>query len=87
MRTVKRLVAAGVVVATLGSAAPAFAHAGGHRGGCEEFGHINLYYSRLIRETPGGYKSLGDAISDFARDPDGRGVGDVVETQDHPLCQ
>jgi hypothetical protein len=76
--------AAGVVV--LGGVAPAFAHQGGHQGGCADFGHSN----RAIAQDPAAFgfpdaRNLGDIVSSFAVDPDGRGVGDVVENVDHVL--
>jgi hypothetical protein len=77
-----------IAVGTFGFAGPARAHEGGHRGGCEDFGHIN----RLIGKNPGAYgfpaaRHLGDAVSSLAGRKDGRpGVADVVESIDHAGC-
>jgi hypothetical protein len=63
-------------------------HAGGHRGGCEQFGHLN----RLIGQDPAAYgfpwaRNLGDLVSFFAVADDGApGVGDIVENVDHAAC-
>jgi hypothetical protein len=70
------------------AATPAPAHEGGHRGGCEEFGHIN----RVIGQDPSAYgftsaRNLGDIVSGFATLDDGQpGVGDIVENVDHAAC-
>ncbi len=70
------------------AATPAFAHEGGHQGGCEEFGHIN----RAIGHDPAAFgfpdaRNLGDIVSSFAVADDGQpGVGDVVENVDHAAC-
>ncbi|HEY3017481.1 MAG TPA: hypothetical protein VGJ23_01485 [Gaiellaceae bacterium] len=70
------------------TAAPAFAHEGGHQGGCEEFGHLN----RVIGQDPAAFgfpdaRNLGDVVSLFAQADDGQpGVGDVVENVDHAAC-
>jgi hypothetical protein len=75
---------AGVMVA--GGVAPAFAHEGGHQGGCEDFGHVNAALAR----DPAAFgfpeaRNLGDIVTAFAQDPNGRGIADVVETFDHVL--
>ena len=68
--------------------ATASAHEGGHRGGCEDFGHIN----HDIAQDPSafgfpGYRNLGQIVSDFAHDETSApGVGDVVENVDHLAC-
>lgn len=86
----RRLVASiglGLVLA-LAQAAGAFAHEGGHRGGCEEFGQIN----RAIGQDPAAFgfpwaDNLGDIVSWFASLDDGApGVGDIVENIDHVGC-
>ncbi|HZO48954.1 MAG TPA: hypothetical protein VFB26_02310 [Gaiellaceae bacterium] len=84
-----RMLAAVVAVAGLGGlAAPAYAHEGGHQGGCADFGHVN----RAIGQDPSafgfpGARNLGDIVSSFAVMPDGQpGVGDVVENVDHLAC-
>lgn len=70
------------------AAAPAFAHEGGHQGGCEDFGHLN----RAIGQDPAAFgfpdaRNLGDIVSLFAQADDGQpGVGDVVENVDHAAC-
>jgi len=66
-------------------ATPAFAHEGGHQGGCEAFGQLN----HDIAQDPAAFgfpdaRNLGDIVSGFARVDDGQpGVGDVVENVDH----
>ncbi len=66
---------AATVVLAAGAVTPAFAHEGGHKGGCEDFGQANQTFA----------PNLGPLVSDFARAPDGRGVGDIVENVDHVL--
>jgi hypothetical protein len=69
-------------------AAPAAAHDGGHRGGCEEFGQINYD----IGKDPAafgfaGARNLGDIVSGFAKTADAQpGVGDIVRNIDHAAC-
>jgi hypothetical protein len=81
-------VAALTASAALLAAAPAFAHEGGHKGGCEEFGHINYD----IGKDPAAFgfpaaRNLGDIVSSFAQANDARpGVGDIVEQIDHAAC-
>jgi hypothetical protein len=81
-------VAALMASAALLAAAPAFAHEGGHKGGCEEFGHINYD----IGKDPAAFgfpaaRNLGDIVSSFAQANDARpGVGDIVEQIDHAAC-
>jgi hypothetical protein len=85
-----RLTAIAAVVASgsLLAAAPALAHEGGHRGGCEEFGQINYD----IGKDPAafgfpGARNLGDLVSSFAKANDAQpGVGDIVEQIDHAAC-
>jgi len=77
---------------TAASATIALAHAGGHQGGCEEFGQLN----RQIGQDPAAFgfgwaRNLGDIVSWFATDPeapgaDMPGVGDIVQTYDHQAC-
>jgi hypothetical protein len=81
-------VAALTASAALLAAAPALAHEGGHKGGCEEFGHINYD----IGKDPAafgfpGARNLGDIVSSFAQANDAQpGVGDIVEQIDHAAC-
>jgi hypothetical protein len=85
-----RLTAIAAVTASgaLLAAAPALAHEGGHKGGCEEFGQINYD----IGKDPAafgfpGARNLGDLVSSFAQANDGKpGVGDIVEQIDHAAC-
>ncbi len=86
-----KTVAISAVVATvLGLAAvtSALAHESGHRGGCEDFGHIN----HDIAQDPAAFgfpdaRNLGDIVSGFAALDDGQpGVGDIVEEIDHAAC-
>jgi len=87
---VRRLAISGLLAGllVLTAVAPVLAHAGGHRGGCEEFGHVN----RLIGQDPASFgfpdaRNLGDIVSDFAKAADGApGVGDIVEFIDHAAC-
>lgn len=71
-----------------GGVRPAFAHEGGHKGGCADFGHVN----RAIAQDPAAFgfpdaRNLGDIVSSFAVADDGQpGVGDVVENVDHAAC-
>ena len=78
-------VAACATAAALATGVPAaFAHEGGHPGGCADFGHVNGEIARGEVSVPGFEgASLGEIVSTFAHDPDGRGVGDVVENVDH----
>jgi len=84
----KRLAASMIVVVSIGVASPAYAHGGGHKGGCEDFGHIN----RVIGEDPAAFgfpdaRNLGGIVSGFAVLDDGQpGVADVVENVDHLGC-
>jgi len=81
-------IAAVTASAALLAAAPALAHEGGHKGGCEEFGQINY----AIGKDPAafgfpGARNLGDLVSSFAQANDGKpGVGDIVEQIDHAAC-
>ncbi|HXF97832.1 MAG TPA: hypothetical protein VNJ46_04390 [Gaiellaceae bacterium] len=82
------VVAAITAAGALLAAGPAAAHQGGHKGGCEEFGHVN----RVIGQDPGAFgfpdaRNLGDIVSAFAKAPAGQpGVGDIVEQIDHAAC-
>ena len=84
LTAIAAVTASGVLLA----AAPALAHDGGHRGGCEEFGQINYD----IGKDPASFgfpaaRSLGDIVSSFARASDAQpGVGDIVEQIDHAAC-
>ena len=84
LTAIAAVTASGVVLA----AAPALAHEGGHKGGCEEFGQINYD----IGKDPAafgfpGARNLGDLVSSFAQANDGKpGVGDIVEQIDHAAC-
>jgi hypothetical protein len=90
----RRIVISGLLAATLAasSVTVALAHEGGHRGGCADFGHVNLQIAR----NPAGFgfawaRNLGDIVSWFATDPeapgaDVAGVGDIVENYDHQAC-
>lgn len=84
LRAIAVVTASGVLLA----AAPALAHEGGHKGGCEEFGHVNYD----IGKNPAafgfpGARNLGDIVSGFAKASDGQpGVGDIVEQIDHAAC-
>ena len=75
-------------VGALLAAAPAVAHQGGHKGGCEEFGQINYD----IGKNPAAFGfpwagNLGDLVSTFAKANDAQpGVGDIVEQIDHAAC-
>ena len=53
-------------------AAPAFAHQGGHPGGCADFGHANI-------------PQQGPIIASFASSGPGV-VADIVENIDHAAC-
>jgi hypothetical protein len=66
----KRLAASMVELVNIGVASPAHPHDGGHRGGCEDFGRVNL----VIGADPAAFGF-----------PDAR-VGDVVEDVDHGSC-
>jgi hypothetical protein len=77
-----------VAVGTFGFAGPAWAHEGGHQGGCEEFGRSNL----SVGKDPGawlpGARNLGDIVSSLTALDDGQpGVGDFVESVDHAACR
>lgn len=90
----RRIVISGLLAATLAASSNTvvLAHEGGHRGGCEDFGHVNLEIAR----DPASFgfdwaRNLGDIVSWFATDPgapgaDVPGVGDIVETYDHKAC-
>lgn len=87
--TVRRLIVSALVaVFGLLAATPAFAHQGGHKGGCEDFGHVN----RAIAQDPASFgfpdaRNLGDIVSGFAHEADGQpGVSDIVENVDHLAC-
>jgi len=81
-------IAAVTASAALLAAAPALAHEGGHKGGCEEFGQINYD----IGKDPAAFgfpsaRNLGDLVSSFAKASDAQpGVGDIVEHIDHAPC-
>jgi hypothetical protein len=81
-------IAAVAAAGALLPAAPALAHGGGHKGGCEEFGQINYD----IGKDPAafgfaGARNLGDIVSGFAKLSDAQpGVGDIVEEIDHAAC-
>jgi hypothetical protein len=83
-----KAIAAVTASAALLAAAPALAHEGGHKGGCEEFGQIN----HDIGKDPAafgfpGARNLGDLVSSFAKASDAQpGVGDIVEQIDHAAC-
>lgn len=85
-KLVMSVVLAGLLIAASGSAV--LGHAGGHRGGCEGFGHLN----RLIGQDPAAFgfpwaRNLGDLVSWFAALEDGSpGVGDIVDSVDHLAC-
>ena len=85
-----RLLAAALGAATaltVGGVAPAFGYEGGHPGGCADFGHVNGEIARGEVTVPGFEgANLGEIVSSFAHDPNGRGVGDVVEDVDHQAC-
>ncbi len=78
-RLIVLVAAAGLAI---GAVTPALAHEGGHEGGCEEFGHGNLYWARnasdvaaaleaaLGIDLPDDVDSLGDIVSWFAQDTD-----------------
>lgn len=72
----------------LATVMPVLAHGGGHRGGCEDFGHIN----HDIAQDPASFgfpdaRNLGGIVSGFAvADDDHPGVGDIVEEVDHAAC-
>jgi hypothetical protein len=88
MNLVRSVMAVGVATIGLLFATPAFAHEGGHQGGCAAFGQLN----HDIAQDPAAFgfpdaRNLGDIVSSFATLPDGQpGVGDVVETVDHAAC-
>jgi len=83
-----KAIAAVTACGALLAAAPAPAHEGGHKGGCEEFGQINYD----VGKDPAAFgfpdaRNLGDIVSSFATASDGRpGVGDIVEQVDHAAC-
>jgi hypothetical protein len=70
-----RLVIAGIGAAAIvaGGATPAFAHEGGHAGGCAEFG-IN-----------GNVPQQGPIVASFATQGPGV-VADIVANVDHAAC-
>jgi hypothetical protein len=79
----KRLLLLGAVLGALVPGA-AFAHEGGHQGGCEDFGHFN----RELGQNPGDYgfpaaRNLGDIVSSFAQQG---GVAGIVQYGDHLAC-
>jgi hypothetical protein len=90
----RRIVISGLLAAAVGasSATVVLAHHGGHKGGCAEFGHVNLE----IAQDPASFgfdwaRNLGDIVSWFATDPgapgaDVPGVGDIVQAYDHQAC-
>lgn len=85
LRAIAAVTASGALLA----AAPALAHEGGHKGGCEEFGQINYD----IGKDPAAFgfpdaRNLGDLVSSFAKASDAQpGVGDIVEQIDHAACR
>jgi hypothetical protein len=82
----KRLILPGAILGALvlGALVPgaAFAHGGGHQGGCAAMGLGFAAFS----QNPAPWSSTGDLVSFLALDGTGRGVGDVVEDFDHLLC-
>ena len=84
LTAIAAVMASGVLMA----GAPALAHEGGHKGGCEEFGQINYDIGKdpAAFGFPGAH-NLGDVVSSFAKASDARpGVGDIVEQIDHAAC-
>jgi hypothetical protein len=86
----RRIVISGMLAVALAasSVTVVLGHGGGHRGGCEDFGHIN----RAIGQDPtsfgfGWAENLGDIVSWFASlEDEAPGVGDIVENVDHLAC-
>ena len=78
----KRLILLGAVLGALVPGA-AFAHGGGHQGGCAAMG---LGFAAFSQNPPAPWSSTGDLVSFLALDGTGRGVGDVVEDFDHTFC-
>ncbi len=98
---VRLVTVTGAVLVAL-AVTPALAHEGGHRGGCEEFGHTNYQWAgnpeAVVAFLEGALgidmpdaRNLGGIVSWFAQDPDSwpgenPGVGDIVELSDHAAC-
>ncbi len=77
----KRLILLGALVFGALMPGAAFAHEGGHQGGCKEMG---LAFAAFSQSAPA---ATGEFVKGLAHDGTGRGVGDVVEDFDHTFCE